>query len=74
MRKILSIHTIVSLNISCLAFIIFTILFSNVQAIASDDNTNSDIFDKANVAELFDMGSGVFAIFLSCLSLGLTEI
>ena len=69
-KKILSVHTAVILNIvCCLAIIIFPILFSNAKAINYNDNTKSDRFDKLDLADLFDIGSGVFAILLSALSL-----
>ena len=56
-------------------FLIITIgNFFNIQmayapSIISDDDNNFDLFDKGNMAELFDFGSGIFAAILFALSL-----
>ena len=55
-------------------FLIITIgNFSNIQiaypASTISDDDNSDLFDKGNIAEVFDFGSGIFAAFLFALSL-----
>jgi hypothetical protein len=56
-------------------FLIITIgNFFNIQmaypaSIISDDDNHSDIFDKGNIAEIFDFGSGIFAALLFALSL-----
>ena len=53
---------------SILSFIFVTLL-NSVKAYAyTNINSNSDILDKASVAEIFDIGSGVFAVILSILS------
>jgi hypothetical protein len=55
-------------------FLIITIgNFSNIQiaypASTISDDDNPDLFDKGNIAEVFDFGSGIFAAFLFGLSL-----
>jgi hypothetical protein len=49
---------------------IASLLFDYIPAIADDGNTGSiNLLDKENLADLFDIGSGIFAAILSTLSL-----
>jgi hypothetical protein len=73
MNKMVMRIVIAMANVICCAlFAAVATLSSNVQAAVSDTPTttdNADLLDKANVAELFDIGSGIFAVILCTLSL-----
>lgn len=49
---------------------VVAILYSNMQSIAYSNNNSIDLLlDKTNMAELFDIASGIFAVILCTLSL-----
>jgi hypothetical protein len=50
-------------------FSVVAILAFNMQSIASSNNNVDVLLDRANMAELFGIGSGIFAVILCTLSL-----
>jgi hypothetical protein len=67
MSIIFSKTNILSLIITIGSF--FNIQIAYASSVISEDDNNYDLFDKGNLAELFDFGSGIFAAFLFALSL-----
>lgn len=69
-RMVMRIVIAMAKVICCALFAALATLSSNVQAAVTDTTTDDvDLLDKANVAELFDIGSGIFAVILCTLSL-----
>jgi hypothetical protein len=66
---ILVITIIVLLALDGSLFTVFATLSSNMQSIPSSNNNVDVLLDRASMAELFDIGSGIFALILCALSL-----